>query len=305
MGKYDVAAKSAAIRDPRGFLFMIGSVDLTGEVEIANVGTELVIPPELADRLFRLKDSRGERLELAETVFEWEAREELAISTRAVIAAEVPEHRHMPLRVSIAVMKEAGCPEVPLELRVDRGDVVHLVRPKLIQLFALDPVSILELRRPALLPWVGLMKAATQAQLAEAARGVASDDELAAQFAILAGVKWERELIDQLLGRFGSMLTIDVAEKTPFGNEILQRGFQRGIEKGVAEGREKGIAEGMEKGFVKGEQASIRLYLQSRFPTLSTANLDHLTTPDQAHRLLRELYAATTEEQARLALGSQ
>lgn len=93
------------------------------------------------------------------------------------------------------------------------------------------------------------------------------------------------------------MLTVEVAEKTPFGNEILQRGFQRGIE--------KGIEEGMEKGFVKGEQASIRLYLQSRFPTLAAANLDHLSTPDQAHRLLQDLYAATTEDQARHALGSE
>lgn len=186
-------------------------------------------------------------------------------------------------------MKEAGCPEPPLELWVDRGDVVHLVRPKLTRLFALDPAAILELRRPALLPWIGLMKAATQTQLAEAARGVASDDELAAQFAILAGVNWERELIDQLLGRFGSMLTVEVAEKTPFGNEILQRGFQRGIE----------------KGFLEGEHASIRLYLESRFPALSDAKLDHISTTDLAQVLLKKLYAATTEDQARRALGSE
>ncbi len=292
MGKYDVATKSGAIRDPRGFLFMIGRVDLAGDVQIASVGTELVIPPKLADRLFRVTDSHGERLELAETVYEWETREELAISERAVIAAEVPGHKHLPLRVSVAVMKEEGCPDsLPVEFRVDRGDVVHLIQPRLTRLFALDPEPILKLRRRALLPWIALMKGTSEAQLAEAARGVSRDDELAAQFAILAGVRWDRELIDQLLGRFGSMLTVDVAEKTPFGNEILQRGIERGIEKGI------------EKGVVKGEQRSIRLFLEHRFPALSNVNLDHVSSSTEADSLLKRLFDATTEDQARAALG--
>lgn len=134
------------------------------------MGTALVIPPKLADRLFRVKDSQGERLELAETVYEWESREEPAASERAVIAAEVPDHKHLPLRVSIAVMKEEGCPEgMPVEFRVDRGDVGHWIRPRLTRLVALDPKPVLRLRRPASLPWVGLMTAATEEELAEAA----------------------------------------------------------------------------------------------------------------------------------------
>lgn len=40
------------------------------------------------------------------------------------------------------------------------------------------------------------------------------------------------------------MLTVDVAAKAPFGNEILQKG--------------------LEKGVVEGEQESIRLFLESR-----------------------------------------
>lgn len=87
------------------------------------------------------------------------------------------------------------------------------------------------------------------------------------------------------------MLTVDVAEKTPFGNEILQRGIERGIEKGI------------EKGVVKGEQRSIRLFLEHRFPALSNVNLDHVSSSTEADSLLKKLFDATTEDQARAALA--
>jgi hypothetical protein len=66
-------------------------------------------------------------------------------------------------------------------------------RYRVVKLWEIDPASVLELRRPSLLPWVVLMRTSEEAMRAAAAEITRlGDRNLAAEFVVLGGLRYEQ-----------------------------------------------------------------------------------------------------------------
>jgi predicted transposase YdaD len=85
--------------------------------------------------------------------------------------------------------------------------------------------------------------------------------------------------------------------------QLIERGFEKGIaegiEKGIAEGIEKGIAEGIEKGIAEGLKRSLTSLLRARFGDLgppTEVRLALATTEDLDRWTERVLVAQHIED---------
>ncbi len=269
-------------------LHLTGSLDLAEDATVVPVSPELVAAPKLADLMFLIDVGGHRTLEILEALAYWDDREIVRIARRYGTAMMVPEYDPRPIKLTIALLGRKAEERLPATLPVDRGGGKLEVYPRYVRMWELDPVGVIRLNRPSLLPWVALMERTTPDLLEQAARGVANDEELLAHFAVLASLKYERERIDALLGRFTDMMTVQIAEQTPLGKWIREAG------------REQGRVEGK----IEGKIESVQRFLRQRFPALEAEFSPTGLDAAAVEHLLDALYGASDEVAARRAIGA-
>ena len=292
VGTKDVTYKRAFAVDPRGLLHMLGRLDCSADATVAEVNPELVVPPKLTDLMYVVDHGEHHSLEILEALAYWDDRESDRIAERVAAAMLIPAYKPRPLKVTVALLDRKACPAVPApSLKIDREAGVILAFPAFVRMWELDPVAVMALGRPALFPWVTLMDRATPEVLEQAARAVAHDEELVAHFALLGSIKYEREWIDDLLGRFSKMMTVELARQTPLGKWIREGG----VEEGLRQGRVEGLVEGRVEGLVEATIHSIEKFLRHRYPLLAGTSSPAGLDLDAAERLLDRLYEPRDE----------
>ncbi len=144
--------------------------------------------PKLADLMFLIDAGEHRTLEIFEALAYWDDREIARIARRYGTAMMVPEYDPRPLLLTVALLERKTVDRLPAILPVDRRGGRLEVYPRYVRIWEIDPVGVIRLNRPALLPWVALMERTTPELLEQAARGVANDEELLAHFAVLASL---------------------------------------------------------------------------------------------------------------------
>ncbi len=292
MKLYDNAAKRSFERDPRGLLHLTRSLPLDVQAEVTPVEREIAAPQMSFDTGYLIRAGTA-WIEMVEALARWHSREVRRIADRANLLSHMPHHRKLPIRIKVALLTPEGVPrELPERFEVRRGDAGHWAIPRYFRLWEEDPAPVLALGRPALMPWVPLMKSPTTGQLKAAADAVAGDAELVAQFYTLGSVHYERGFLRTLLERFDDMFTPELVAQTPAGKEYGALMKRRGRKEGRAEGS------------LAARLDDIREFLKSRYPRMRIPKLeDRFQTPEAARDALRLLYRASTAAEARAILA--
>jgi predicted transposase YdaD len=137
---------------------------------------------------------------------------------------------------------------------------------------------VLFLNNPALLPLAPLTRTnAPQSLLSQVAESVAKIEEIeikrdiAACTEILAGLRFEKKLISQLLRE-------DIMRESVIYQDILQKGEEKGRKEGEKLGEQRGRELGEKLGRELGEQQTIIRLLTRKFGELDSSLVDKIKT---------------------------
>jgi predicted transposase YdaD len=145
----------------------------------------------------------------------------------------------LPIETVLVMLVESNTPaEVQETHRMEFGSVSIASKYRVVKLWELDGEAVFAVGRQRLLPWVILMRSSS-ALLRRVARAIVElrNIELAAQFRVLGGLRYDKDDIADLLGRAGFMLSEEIIKESSFYRDILAEGLEKGVEKGLAEGR--------------------------------------------------------------------
>ncbi len=266
-------------------LHLVGRLDVSVEAAVIAASPELLVPPKIADLVFLVDAGGRSTVEILEALAYWDEREVERIAARYAAAMLLPEHRTRAIFLTVMLLqRKALVDRLPATFEIDREGGRLSVYPHYVRMWEGDPGEVLRLGRAPLLPWVALMDAATMDQVEQAGHGVEHDEELWAHFTILAGLKYEGERLAALRSRFAKMMTIQIAEQTPLGKQIMERGVERG-------------------GHHASEEAVKRL-LRRRYPALESEFAAEGLDTRALQLLLDSLIDAPDEAAARRALAT-
>ncbi len=289
MGRQDIAGKRAFAVDPRGMLHLVGRLDLSADAAVTVASPELLVPPKIADLVFRVDAGGGSTVEILEALACWDEREVDRIAARYAAAMLIPEYRPRAIFLTVMLLERRALSDrLPETFVIDREGGRLNVYPRYVRMWEGDPLEVLRMGRPALLPWVALMDAATEDQVEHAGHGVEHDEELWAHFTILAGLRYEGERLAALLRRFAQMMTVQIAEQTPLGKQLMERGIERGIEQGERHASEE----------------AVKRFLRHRYPAIESEFTAEGLDTQALQLLLDSLFDAPDEVAARRALAA-
>ena len=92
------------------------------------------------------------------------------------------------------------------------------------------------------------------------------------------------------------MFTTELAAQTPFGQELIQQGRERGLEEGL----ERGLEQGRRREAVR----ALRLFLRAKFPQLADRpEFDRVAEASDPDAVLERVYRAEDEAAVWTAIG--
>ncbi len=293
---YDRLFKTLAEDDPRGLLHLFGSVPLELPAEVEPVEREIAPPLLAVDHVYRVRTTDREWM----VHYEAQTRYQADLPERmAWYGVALALRFRLPIEMALVLLVERHAPAAPPSgFHVDLGAVRFDARYRVVRLWELDAGGVLETGRPALLPWIPLMRANLALVEAAAAEIVRRGDrKLAAEFVVLGGLRYDREGLAELLARLRGMLTQEMLEESSYYQMVLEKGMEKGIE--------KGIQKGIQKGTVAEAQKNLRLILGVRFPGLETiAEIDLIQDARQLEQLLVEAVTASDRDRLAAAIRS-
>jgi len=157
-----------------------------------------------------------------------------------------------------------------------------------IRLWEIDPAPVLETGDPKLLPWALLMKS-TDSQVREIASIVArqEDEEVVGRFLTLGGVRYNRTLLDEMLGGGKMGLVRAILD----GSYIVQ------------EERDQAEARGEARGQATEARKFLRLVLRNRLPELeSLADIDAVSNVEALEAIAESVLKAADAGAVRVAI---
>lgn len=307
-GKYDRLFKSLAEDDPRGILHLFGSLPPDSAATVAPLDRELGLPVLAVDHVYRLQDQTREWV----VHFEAQTRYEPDVPERLCrYAASLALKFRLPIETVLVMLVERHAPvSFPAAYRAEFGAFSMELRYRIVKLWELDGEEVFARARPRLFPWVILMRS-TQELLQRVAEAILRlrDRELAAQFRVLGGLRYDRERVEELLGRVGFMLSDEIIKESSFYREILEEGLAAGRSRGVAEGLAEGRAEGRTVGLADGRAEEARRLVarivERRFPEIAfPSQIAARMNAEALEALFDQLVIAENAEAARLAIAN-
>ncbi len=293
---FDTAFKFLAEQDPEALLSLLGI--LPPQATIKLLPREVSVQALLPDQPYEitLGDEKFIAHIEAQTKYDGNMPERmLDYDTRLWI------RYGLPIYSFVLVLTPRGMPAAPPDFVViEAGGLRLTVKYTIVRIWQIPAAVALAAKREALLPFVPLMDGG-EVELEQAIEELATirDEvrrrELALHFVLLGGLRYDRNLIFDLLGRVQTMITVaDLKDSSVFQfffeeaeEKGLKKGLERGLEKGLEEGLEKGLEEGLEEGLGKGVEAMARVLrkeIANRFPGFEIGrnlnqvhNLDGLT----------------------------
>jgi len=237
---YDNTCKYLAEQDPRAFVRWIFNID-SDEVELLK--TELLSEPVQADSIIFLRVGNSiKHLEFQTLPYSYPP-----IPTRMLdYKARLVRQYNCEVKQAVIFLK-ATTSELVFQNRYKDSDTIH--RYQVIRLWEEDPAILMA--DPGLLPLATLARSDnSNSLLAQVAQefgkieSTARRNESSACISILAGLRFEKQLINQLFKE-------EVMRESVIYQDILQKGRQIGRAEGRVEGREEGLAEGRAESYLE------------------------------------------------------
>lgn len=287
MSEFDHNFKEFAAEDARGLLYMTGRLPLSAAAIVRPVPNELIAPQKAVDHLCVVETPERSWVEQFEALSRWHSREVEAILARTKTATMVPSLRGRDVHLTVVLLSEKNTPaRLPRAFRERQGRFGAFVVPHYVRLWELDPKPMIDAGRTSLLPWIPLMRGGEPLAETVAAEIVRrKDKDLAARFVTVASLRYNKRYLTGLLEKMNMLLyTRELVESTPIGQEIYE--------------------EALRTGHFKASLEHANAFLRLRFPGLADhPALSAVSSPEQAHVLLLELFVATDEPAARAALA--
>lgn len=295
---YDRIFKSLAEDDPLGLLYLFCGLDLNSGVEVRALDREVRSPVRMVDHVFRVRGPGEDWL----AHFEAQTHCQSDLPARLLgYAATLALQYRLPVQTTLVLLVERNAPRsVPSRRREVYGSLTLSLDYRVIRLWELDSTPVLRAGRPKLLPWVSLM-GGPEDSLTEALRRVRNsrDPGLAAQTVILGGLRYDENVLAEMLGRGNKMISDEIVRESSYYKKILREGMEKGVEKGMA----KGIAKGIIRGRLDEARRSVKKIAKLRFSeTVSLPDLDSINDPAILEELQDRLIVASDATAARLAI---
>ncbi len=242
---YDQSGKYLSDRDPVGFLQLLGAIGSEEVVEIEVVDRELLTPSRAVDRLYRVRDQDRSRLVHGEFQARWKHLVPWRVTdygARIYLLTNEPVESYVLL-----LTDDPAPPRYPPPGVIQVGDLTITKGYKLICLWEQDADEWLAKNRPYILPLVPLMRGGGE-KLSEVAGVISATEdegerkELAAYFAVMSGLKYDRSVIDRILEDAAMQIPMEQLRESSVAQAWLLEGFEEGLEKGIEKGREEGRA---------------------------------------------------------------
>lgn len=198
---FDHTFKLLSDDDPRAAMAAFAGIPLDVEMEVRPLDRELNVTTLRVDHLYRCRQGAEEFLIHFEAVSRY--RGEVLDRQVDYLRAIISKYK-LPCRSYLLLLTASGVPDrLPRRVELAYGDYSSQVRLRTVRLWRIPARRILEMGRPALLPWTALA-AASPADLATAARRLVVENNraLALQMALLMGLRYgKKEVFEQRLER--------------------------------------------------------------------------------------------------------
>jgi predicted transposase/invertase (TIGR01784 family) len=204
--------------------------------------------------------------------------------------------------VVIYLRKTRSVPKTPFIRRLPNGEEVHRFHFRVIELWKIAAIDILQAGLPGLLPLLPLTDGGTQPEAMEEMITTLVDKgetELLALGYAFGGLVPKNPAFTEWLKRRFAMLE-DILEESWTYQEIVRKGMQKGIQQGLQQGRE----EERQRRVQEQHQTLISL-IQMRFPQLASLakrRVAGIKDPEVLHNLISKMFAVQTTEEAKQAL---
>jgi predicted transposase YdaD len=154
---YDQAFKYLSETDPRALLAMLGALDADAPATVTRLPKELIVSAVIADEIF-LVEADGDRWIVH---IEAQTRYDPTLPVRlAQYAIRLHLAYDLPVRTFLLLLTKRGVPEpVPTEGVIEVERLRLTFGYDVVKLWELPAAAFLETARPALLPFVPLMRA--------------------------------------------------------------------------------------------------------------------------------------------------
>lgn len=278
---YDQAFKFLAEQDPESLLLLLGAIEPGEQATIELLPREISVATVLPDQPYRIISARGERIVHVEAQTLWEP----LVPTRMAEYGGLHLYKYrLPIDSYVIVLTPTGFPlHPPRKGILEAGGTRIETRYRIIRLWRYSARNALSAGRPALLPFVPLMKGARK-ELEEAAtqlRDITDEPlrrETALHFALLGTLRYNLLEMLELIGRRGMIPLEQLKKHSSFYQYILEEGRQEGREEGREEGRRLAITQ------------FFRHLVSKRFPDLQLGQeVDAVQDLNQLEELAGEL----------------
>lgn len=178
---------------------------------------------------------------------------------------------------------------------IEAGDTRIETSYRLIRLWEIPATEMLRLQRPALLPFVPLMKGGkkelnTGARRLRQVKNDAQRREMALHFILLGALRYNHADLLELVSR-NAMINRELLRESSFYQAIVEEGRQEGRVQGAREGRQQGLQQGLQQELSDLKELFSQLASQ-RFPRLRLGkDLERINDLAALRRLFLELHS--------------
>jgi predicted transposase YdaD len=279
--RFDRILKSFADEAPELFLRLLGFIPKGVETSIQPLRPETAPAAVLPDYVAVLRTGTEEPV-LFHAEFQYKFHLRLP-RDMARYGGSLAWQYQTPVQSVLVLLRPEGVPVSIPEIGFYNIGPTHTShRFKVVRLWEVDPRPVLETDNPKLLPWALLMKS-TDAQVREIASLLANggDEDSVARFLTLASVRYDRSLLNQMLGGGKMGLVRAILD----GSSIVREEREQAAAEGRAEGKALGKAEEARK--------VLRLGLRVKFPDLeSLPEIDRISSIEGLETLIESVFTS-------------
>ena len=310
--RFDRIVKAFADEAPLTLLGLLGIVPAGAQVEVTPLRPETAPAMVIPDYAATVAVDSGEPFTFhVEFQLEYRAGVPARMARYGVSLAW--QHGRRTVSVLLLLRPEGVPAEIP-EVGVYAIGETRGTHPyRVVRLWEIDVLPIIESRDPRLYPWGMLMRLSeTQARQLAAALAKLGDEELLGRFLTLGSLRYDRKRLEEMLGGPEMGLVEAILQGSSLVREVVEKAAQESLEKGreegEAKGREEGEAKGREEGEAKGRtqeaQRLLRSALRKSFPGLEQLpEIDEIAKIESLEDLLlNEVLPGRDREQVRIAI---
>ena len=219
-------------------------------------------------------------------------------------AALAEEKYNLPTYPVLINILKAGNTEIPTLYQSDFAGLKARQDYRVINLWEVDVAIAFQEPISALIPFVPILKGGAEESVVQRALQMLRSDrqlsELETVMAFFASFVLDSALIQQIM-----RWDMAIISESPWYQQILREGEQRGIQQGIQEGEQRGLQQGEQRGLQRGILLGIETSLELKFGVQGLQLLPAIAQISDVERLKaiqREVMTANTLEQLQLII---